>query len=461
MAESGVPEFKLAVGQELTLAVYALAYGGEGIAKHNGMVVFIPDALPGDTVRARLTQVKQKFARGDIVEIVKPSADRIAPFCPYAGRCGGCTWQHLAYPSQLEAKRAFVENTLLHLGHLKQVEVLPTLKAAPQTGYRHKIQIPFQASPEGLRAGFYAKQTHDVVPVEECPIQPAAGNRIFRAVRELAAEFGYSGYDETTQTGLIRHLVIRLGLNTKEALAVLVTSVRDLPRLEDFTAELRRRVPELVGVVQNVNPEKTNVILGREFRLLAGRNHLYEVVKGLRYRISAESFFQVNPYQLPALADAVLQAAALTGREVAVDLFCGVGALTLEMARHSRLTVGVESVRSSIEDARANTHLNNLTGVEFILADALAGVQQLRAKGFQPDVVVLDPPRKGCDPKLLDQLAAWKPKRIVYVSCNPVTLARDLARLLRGSYRIQTVQPVDLFPHTYHVESVASLKLSS
>jgi len=452
-------ESGLSVGQKLTLSIYALAYGGEGIAKHNGVVVFVPEALPGDTALVRLTQVKQRFARGEIVEVVKPSPDRIPSLCPQAGACGGCTWQHLSYPAQLEAKRGFVENTLLHLGRLKQVRVLPTLKAFPQAGYRHKIQIPFQGGAQGLCSGFYAKHTHDVVPIEECAIQPAVGNRILRSVRELAEDFGYRGYRETDHTGQLRHLVIRLGLNTKEALVILVTMVRDLPRLADFAAELRKCVPELVGVVQNVNPEKTNVILGREFHLLSGRNHLYENIKGLRYRISAESFFQVNPYQLPALADTVLQAAALTGKETVVDLFCGVGALTLELARHSRLAIGVESVRSSIEDARANVHLNNLAGVEFLLADAGEGIAQLTAKGFKPDVVVLDPPRKGCDPKLLDRLAAWKPKRIVYVSCNPVTLARDLARLVRGPYQIQLVQPVDLFPHTYHVESVAGLAL--
>jgi 23S rRNA (uracil1939-C5)-methyltransferase len=455
--ESSTSEAKLNVGEELNLSVYALAYGGEGIAKHSGIVVFLPEALPGDTVRARLVQVKQKFARAEIVEVVKPSADRIEPFCPQSGACGGCTWQHLAYPAQLEAKRLFVENTLLHLGRLKQVLVPPTLKAMPQTGYRHKIQIPLQTGPEGLRCGFYAKQTHDVVPVHECPIQPALGNRIFRAVSELAQEYGYAGYNEHEHCGQLRHLVMRLTLASREALAVLVTAVPELPRLAEFAAELRRRVPELAGVLQNINADKTNVILGREFRLLAGRNHIYETVRGFRYRISAESFFQVNPYQLPALADAVVQAAGCAGRETVVDLYCGVGTLTLELAGRARLTIGVESARSAIEDARANVLLNNLTGVEFLLADVQEGVRQLQAKGFKPDVVVLDPPRKGCEPPLLDKLVAWRPKRIVYVSCNPVTLARDLARLVRGPYRVQSVQPIDMFPHTYHVESVATL----
>jgi 23S rRNA (uracil1939-C5)-methyltransferase len=454
---TAAPSPTLVIGQELVLTVYTLAYGGEGIAKHQGLIVFVPETVPGDIVRARLVQVKSKFARAEVTEVLTPSPQRVPPFCALAGACGGCTWQHLAYPAQLEAKRAFVENALLHVGRLKPAAVPPTIKAVPQMGYRHKIQVPFQAGPGGLQAGFFTKRSHMVVPLEECPIQPPLGNRVFRAVRDAAREFGYTGYHEGRHDGQLRHLVIRLGLSTHEALAVIVTAAPELPRAGDFAAELRRRVPELVGVVQNINPERTNVILGREYRTLGGRNHLYEVVKGLKYRISADSFFQVNPYQLPALADAVLEAADLSGSETTVDLFCGVGALTLELSRRSRMTIGVESVRGAIEDARANVLLNNLSGVEFMAADALAGVRILQRKGFQPDRVVLDPPRKGCEPALIEAIAAWRPKRVVYVSCNPVTLARDLAGLARGGYQLLSAQPIDLFPHTYHVETVAAL----
>lgn len=451
------PPPTLVLGQELVLTVYTLAYGGEGIAKHQGMIVFVPQAVPGDVVRVRLVQVKPKFARAEITEVLTPSPQRVPPFCALAGACGGCSWQHLAYPAQLEAKRAFVENALLHVGRLKPAEIPLTLKAVPQTGYRHKIQIPLQAGPGGLQAGFFTKRSHMVVPLEECPIQPPLGNRVFRAVRDLAREYGYTGYHEGRHDGQLRHLIIRLGLNTHEALAMIVTTGSELPRGGEFAAELRKRVPELVGVVRNVNPDRTNVILGRESHTLAGRGHFYEEVKGLRYRISADSFFQVNPYQLPALAEAVLSAADLSGAETTVDLFCGVGALTLELARHSRLTIGVESVRGAIEDARANVSGNGLSGVEFMAADALAGVRILQRKGFQPDRVVLDPPRKGCDPELVVALAGWRPKRVVYVSCNPVTLARDLAGFIRSGYQLLSAQPVDLFPHTYHVETIATL----
>jgi len=447
----------VAVGQEFTLAVYALAYGGEGIAKHQGLVFFIPETAPGDEVRARVVQVKKQFVRAEVLELIRASPERRTPFCPVAGACGGCSWQHMTYPAQLEAKRLLVENALLHVGRFKSAPVLPAMKSLAQTGYRHKIQIPFQAAAGRLLAGFYAKQSHRIVPFEDCPAQPAAGNRVFRAVRELAGEFGYRGYDEARHAGDLRHLVIRIGHQAGEAVAILVTAVEDVPRLAEFAAALSRRVPEVVGVVQNVNPQQTNVVLGRNFRLLHGRGCLYETVRGLRFRVSAPSFFQINPLQLPVLAETVLAAAQAGSRDTVLDLYCGVGWLTLELARLARRAIGVESAHSAVDDARTNLHLNHAANVEFLLADVCDGVRQLLAAGFKPDVVVIDPPRKGCAPGLLPLLRKLAPGRIVYVSCNPVTLARDLAVLCSGPYQVQSVQPVDMFPHTYHVESVASL----
>ncbi len=451
------PDSTLTVDQELELAIYALAYGGEGIAKHQGMVVFIAGSLPGDRVRVRVTQVKKRFARAELICIVKPSPERVDPFCDAASMCGGCSWQYLAYPGQLKAKQAFVENALQHVGHLKGVAVLPTIKAVPQTGYRHKIQIPFQDNGQGLVTGFYARQTHRVVPIEECPVQPGLGNRLFRAVRELAQAHGLRGYDEARNQGDLRHLTIRVGLNTKEVLALLVTTRSKIPALTDLAQALGQRLPELVGVVQNVNSEATNVVLGQEFKVLTGRPYLFEEIEGIRYRISAQSFFQVNPHQLPALSEAVVQAAGLSGRETVVDLFCGVGFLTLQLAKRARMAFGVESVPAAVEDALATKHLHDYSNVEFLTADVTQGLRALAGKGLHPDAVVLDPPRKGCEPALLDHLLRLKPGRVVYISCNPTTLARDLACLTGGGYSVQQVQPLDLFPHTYHVESVATL----
>lgn len=447
----------VATGEEYTVAVYALAYGGEGLARHAGMVIFIPGAVPGDQVRVKIREVKPRFARGELLEVTASSEDRCPPFCPLAGRCGGCTWQHLSYPRQLEAKRLFIENSLQHVGHLKGVLVPPTLKASPLTQYRHKIQIPFQQRQGALVSGFYERQSHTIIPMEECPVQPALANRIYRAVRELAAGRRLPGFDPSQPGNQLRHLIIRIGSQTREALVMLVTRFREWPGLEEFAGELQQQIPELVGVVQNINPDATNVILGDEFRSLAGRPFLYEEVRGLKYRISAEAFFQVNPFQLTSLAESVLQAAALTGKETAVDLFCGVGFFTFELARKAKRVVGVESVPASVEDARANLHLNHVSNADFLALDATLGVETLAAKGFVPDVAVMDPPRQGCSPALLQKFRTWKPRRVVYISCNPVTQARDLGILSRLGYQVQTVQPIDLFPHTYHIESVAGL----
>jgi len=450
-------KYEIKVDDQLDVDVYALAYGGEGIAKHNGLVIFVPEALPGDRVKIKIFQVKKRFARGGIIDVVKSSSKRISPFCLKAEQCGGCNWQHFDYGEQLKTKQAFVENAIQHVGKLKAIHICPTIKATQTQAYRHKIQIPFQQIDQELKAGFYAKQTHRIIPIEECPVQPAISNRVYKTFMELAKSYGFTGYQEEDHQGQIRHLVIRVGKNTKDVLVIIVTNGVSVPKLQDFAQALHQAVPEIVGIVQNVNQAVTNVILGPGFKTLYGRAYLYEEIRNIKYRISAESFFQVNPYQLDHLAETVMKYAALTGKEKVVDLYCGVGFFTFEAAKQARMVYGIENVANAIEDAKANKYLNQISNVEFKCQDATTGVDQLINKGFMPDVLILDPPRKGCDPKLLQKMTTWKTKRIVYVSCNPVTLARDLAVLNNAGYWIQQIQPIDLFPHTYHIESVASL----
>lgn len=448
---------EIKIGDQLEVTIYALAYGGEGIAKHEGLVVFVPEALPGDHVVVSIVQIKKRFARGELKRIIEPSNKRIEPFCSHADRCGGCHWQHFNYSHQLKAKQAFVENAVQHVGQLKAIHICPVIKAQQTQAYRHKIQIPFQQVDHRMQAGFYAKQTHQVVPIQTCPVQPALGNRIFKFFYELAKKYGYHGYNEMEHQGQIRHLILRLGKQTKEVLIIIVTNGIVLPKLNEFAQELHQVFPEIVGVVQNINQARTNVILGPGFKTLYGRSYLYEEIRGIKYRVSAESFFQVNPFQLEQLADTVLAYAALTGREKVVDLYCGVGFFSFEAAKRARMVYGIESVPGAIEDAQANKYLNQFDNVEFKCQDASNGVDQLIRRGFVPDVLILDPPRKGCDSGLLKKMAEWKTKRIIYVSCNPVTLARDLAVLNKIGYWVQQIQPIDLFPQTYHVESVASL----
>jgi 23S rRNA (uracil1939-C5)-methyltransferase len=460
LADSAVKAL-INVGQKLELNIYALAYGGEGIAKQNGMVIFVAETLPGDRVQVVVQTVKKRFARAKVLVLLEPSPDRVEPVCPQSGICGGCTWLNLRYAAQLKAKFSFVENTLSHVGRLKGLTVLPLLEAKPNLGYRHKIQIPIQNHNQELRAGFYTRQTHAVVEFEECCVQPELGNTIFKKTLALAKTFGYSGYDEATHQGQLRHLIIRLGAATQEALLTVVTTVKKLPRADEFAQAICQAIPEVVGVVQNVNPEKTNVITGSEYKTLVGRSYLYEIIRDLKYQISAESFFQVNPFQLSHLAEAVMQAGAVTQNDIVLDVYCGVGFLSLEMAKKVKQVFGIEVTGQAIEDAKVNKALNGLTNVDFYALEASQGIQQLRQQGVRPDLIVLDPPRKGCDPKLLHQVLESKVPRLVYVSCNPVTLARDLAQLVQGGYQVQQVQPVDLFPHTYHVESVVGLTLKN
>jgi len=452
-----VPASIISVGEEVELSIYALAYGGEGIAKYKGLVIFVANALPGDKIWVRILQVKKRFARAELIKIIESSVERIKPICPQAGICGGCSWLPLTYSAQLKAKQSFVEKALHHIGRLKCIPVLAPLKSDPHIGYRHKIQIPLQAGPDGIKAGFYKRQTHQVVSIDECPIQPAIGNRLFKAVKELANIFGYSGYDEENNQGQLRYLVIRIGANTREVLVILVTAVPNLLRAHEFASAIAQQIPEVVGVVQNTNAAVTNVIFSTEFKPLTGRPFLYEEIRGIHYRISAESFFQINPYQLPNLAETVFQAMEISGNETVVDLFCGVGFLSLQLARYVRRVFGIEFVGKAVEDAETNKHLNNISNVEFFTGDAAEQLRMLSAKGLRPDAVVLDPPRKGCAPALLKYLIDLKPRKVVYISCNPITLARDLAILSTEGYRVKQIQPIDLFPHTYHIESVASL----
>ena len=440
---------------EMTLT--DLAYGGEALGRHEGLVVFVPNGAPGDRIRGRIRVRKPRFARADIGDMLEPSPDRITPVCPVAEECGGCTWQHLTYAAQLKAKEHFVRGSLHHVGRFRHATIRPILGAPSLFGYRHKLQIPIQDCGEGLVAGFYAPFSHRLVPITECPVQPAIGNRVLRAFLETARELGLSGYREADHVGQIRHLVIRVSRTTREVVAAVVTRENAFPEGGELAAAWQRRVPELVGVLQNVNPERTNVVLGPVWNVLSGQGTLRETIGDVTFRVSAESFFQVHPDQLPALVEIVREAVRPGPGTVVADLYSGVGLFSLPMARQGARLIGVESSAAAVADARANARDTGLDHVEFRQEDAAAGAERLQRAGFRPDAVILDPPRKGCPPALIETLRSWAPGRIAYVSCNPTALARDLAKLCRKTYRLAWVRPVDLFPHTYHVESVAAL----
>lgn len=451
-------------GKEVELPLTGMAGEGDAVGRLGGLAVFVAGGVPGERVRARLREVRPRYARGEVVAVLAPGPGRVVPPCALAGACGGCRWQHLAYPEQLHWKRRLVADALERVGRLAGVPILPTLGMDDPWGYRNKAAIPFRQVGGRVVAGFFRPETHEVVDLAPgegesaggCLIQHPLVNRVAAAVRDLVRERGIPAYDEPAGRGLLRHLVVRVGVRTGEALAVFVINGEALPDEAGLARDLMDRVPEVAGVVKNLHTERTNVILGPVTRVIRGRDHVFEALGGLRFKVSARSFFQVNPVQAERLYELALAAAGLTGGERLVDAYCGTGTMALLAARRCRRVEGIEEVREAVDDARENARLNGIGNVRFRVGRVEERLEDLREEGRGPDVVLLDPPRKGCDGRVLRACLELRPRRLVYVSCNPATLARDLAVLARG-YRIAAVRPVDLFPHTPHVECVAEL----
>jgi 23S rRNA (uracil1939-C5)-methyltransferase len=444
-------------GQELELEITGLGHSGEGVGRHEGLTLFVPGGIPGDVVTARAVEVKKNYARAALVAIRQPSPQRVEPLCPVVGACGGCQLQHMGYEGQLQWKRQQVVDALTRIGKLEGVTVHPTLGMTDPWHYRNKAQFPVGAAGGRVVAGFFAPGSHRIVDIDACAIQHPLGNRIMQEVKALAQEYGVEIYDETAHRGVLRHVLARVGRGTGEAMAVLVTNGPAFPHGRKIARKLMERIPELVSVVQNINPEKTNVVLGRESRVLAGKDHIIDYIGDLAFAISPVSFFQVNPAQTEVLYGKAVAYAGLTGGETVLDIYCGIGTISLFLARQAREVIGIEVVPDAIADARENARRNGITNARFICGDAAAEMPRLAAAGTRADVVVLDPPRKGCDEPVLHAIADMAPARIVYVSCNPASLARDLAILAQRGYRTWEVQPVDMFPHTAHVECCALL----
>lgn len=442
------------------LLIERLGSGGEGVARIKGFTVFVPGALPGERVRARIALVKKNYAAGVLEDVSEASPARAAPRCPVYGTCGGCQLQHMAYEAQLVEKRRQVEDALRRIGGLTDVSVASVLGMDDPWGYRNKMQFPVGLADGAPAIGCFARGSHTIVGTERCFIQKQANNDIMNAMRGIVRRLAIPVYDEDRHTGVLRHIMGRVGADG-DAMAVLVTADKELRRVKDIVRLLRERVPRLVSVQQNVQSYHTNVILGRETRLLWGRADIRDAIGDLSFHISPRSFFQVNTAQAEALYRTALGFAELRGRETVVDAYCGTGTITLFLARAARRVYGIEVVPSAVFDARKNARDNRIRNAEFLVGDAARLMPRLYQKGVRPDVIVTDPPRAGCTPIVLETFARMKPKRIVYVSCNPATLARDLAHLQTLGYRTEKVQPVDMFPMTSHVETVALLSRRS
>jgi len=457
---------------EVTLDIIGLTQDGEGVGRADGFTLFVQGALPGERIKAKVLKVKKQYGYAKMLELLQASPDRVEAPCPIYRQCGGCQLQHMDYAAQLAWKRQHVIDSLTRIGKLRVADVAgegvvvhPTIGMAEPWRYRNKAQVPIgmaqadmaDGAAGSLIGGFYARGSHRIIDMDACVIQHERNDEAVRLVKALGTRLGIRAYDETTGRGLLRHVVVRTGVVTGETMVVLVTNGTRIPRVDELVEGIRRALPDVRSIVQNVNTRNTNVIFGDETRVLWGSDVIYDELDGIRFAISARSFYQVNPAQTVTLYRKAVEYAGLTGRETVIDAYCGIGTISLFLARHAGKVYGVESVPEAVEDARRNAALNGIDNADFEVGLAEEVIPRWREEGVTADVIVVDPPRKGCDAKLLDTIVRMRPKRVVYVSCNPATLARDLAVLEAGGFRTVEVQPVDMFPHTGHVESVILL----
>ena len=432
------------------IKIHNLGSSGEGVGKLGELVIFVEGALPGEEVLAEIETRKRNYAIGRLVEVVKKSSERVEPFCPLYKDCGGCQLQHLSYSAQLNWKRQQVIDAIERIGKIGGVEILDTLGMENPLRYRNKMQFPVG---KNLQIGCYARGSHKIIDTQSCMIQNELNDKILAAVRNVAKKFNLQPYNEDTHKGFLRHVMGRVGCNG-EFMIVLVTATKNFPNEKNFVRALLKELPNVTSIQQNVQTFHNNVILGHDTKILYGKLTIHDKIGRLSFNISARSFFQVNTAQAEILYKTALDFAELHGHETIIDAYCGTGTISLFMAKKARKVIGVEVVSSAIADAKKNARENNIRNAEFIVGDAV----KVLPKIFEPaDIVIIDPPRAGCDKKVLETFAAMQPEKIIYVSCNPATLARDLKILYELGYQTKKIQPVDMFPFTSHVESVAKL----
>ena len=431
---------------------------GSGVGKtEDNIVVFVPMTAIGDEIEARILKVKKTYAFGKIEKIITPSAARISPDCPNFSKCGGCVWRHISYDEELKIKSKKVKDAVERIGGIS-TEFRPIIGSDRVNRYRNKAQFPFGKDNEGGAViGFYAFHSHRIIDCDDCALQPEIFKTVMDVTRDFIERTNTDIYDESTGKGRLRHLYIRLGEVTNELMVCYVVNGNGLKQEDMLVKMLRESLPNLKTVVFNSNREKTNVILGNKNRVAYGKGYITDVLCRLKFKISPFSFWQVNRAQAEKLYSKAKEYAKLSGDEVLLDLYCGTGTIGLTMAQDCKQLVGVEIVEDAVNDAKANAEANEINNARFICADAPTAAEQLRKEGTAPDVVILDPPRKGCGEELVKTIRKMNPKRVVYVSCDPATLARDLKYFSENGYITHEVTPCDMFPRTAHCESVALL----
>lgn len=436
----------------INLEVTALTSEGSGVGRHEGMAVFVPKTAVGDVIEARIVKVLKNYAYGIIERIVTPSPDRINNDCPAFGKCGGCVYRHITYTAELAAKAQTVRDAFERIGGLSP-EFLPICGSEQTECYRNKLQMPLAKLDSGkIVSGFFSERTHRIVPVDDCKLQPQIFSQIVEFIKQECKKLKISIYNEQAHEGVLRHVYLRRGHASGELCVVLVVK-RKVPEFKRLAAELSRNFPEIKAVVLNVNPDKTNVILGKRETVLCGNANIVDSMCGISVEIAPKSFYQVNTPQAEKLYSQAAEFAE-PHRKTLLDLYCGIGTIGLSMAAQAERVIGAEIVPEAVENARQNAQRNGFSNAEFICADASEAAVELAERGLKPDVILLDPPRKGCDEQTLSACVKMNPERIVMISCNPATAARDCKFLSENGYSVEKVRAFDLFPRTRHVESV-------
>ena len=436
--------------------ITAMSSDGNGIAKIDGMVVFVPYTAVGDKLKIRIVKVQKNYSFGIIEEILEPSPDRVDDNCPVYKKCGGCAFRHISYEAELRHKAEFVQSNLRRLGGLDPV-MLPITPSPLVQGYRNKAQYPIREYDGKIEAGFFAKRSHRVISCASCDLQPTFFEQILEYTKQFLEEYHISAYDEQTGKGKVRHLYIRCGEVSGEVMVCLVVNSERLPHATEYVEGLLKVCPQVVSVVLNINREQNNVILGQKCITLYGKDTIEDTLCDVRFELSPLSFYQVNRQAAEKLYRLAAEMAQFEGNELLIDLYCGAGTIGLSMASKVRELIGVEIVPDAVENAKENAKRCGVVNARFICADAKEAAAQLAAENLHPDVIVVDPPRKGCDLEVLQAIAAMAPKRLVMISCNSASLARDCKELEALGYHLEKAAPVDLFPRTTHVETVVLL----
>jgi 23S rRNA (uracil1939-C5)-methyltransferase len=442
--------------QVYTVEVEDLTYQGMGVAKIEHFPIFIADSIPGEKIETKITKVQKNFAFGRVEKVLEESPDRVEGNNAAYTQTGIAPLQHITYDAQLKFKQTQITN-LLKKSHLEEIEVADTVGMENPTGYRNKAQIPVRRIKGQLETGFFKRSSHDLVPIEDFYIQDPVIDQVIVKVRDILREYKVQPYDEINNKGVIRNIMVRRGRRSGQIMVVLITRTKEVPNLAAIT-EAITAIDGVVSVIQNVNYKQTNVIMGEEDHVLAGESVIHDELLGQDFIISAHSFYQVNPIQTEKLYQLAIDKAGLTGEETVIDVYSGIGTISLAMAQAAKKVYGVEIVKEAVQDAKINAFQNGAENTEFVVGKAEEQMQKWQAEGLKPDVVVVDPPRKGLDQSVIDATVEMAPNRVVYVSCNPATLVRDIERFTEQGYHVdQPIVPVDQFPQTPHVESVTVL----